>query len=340
MSTFRDCRRLMNLDCHCHVIPAGLLTSAVPDDWRPALSVADGRQVVSFRGKQLTSLAGEFADVSVMLDQAEAAGVSHLLLSPWVLLLPVQAELALAQRICRIQNESLAAAASRPDGRVLALGAVPLQDPQAAVAELAYLMTLTGLRGVEVPASVAGRYIGDEKFLPFWAAAADTGAVVFVHPTTSGLGIAALDGHYLWNSVGNPLETAIAAAQLLAGGVIDRFPGLTVLLAHGGGALLALRGRLRRAFAVRPEARPDGTADPDLTLRLLYYDSLTHDASLLRDLVRFAGAEHVLLGSDRPFDMGSDKPVDDICSLSLSRADEQLLLGGNAARLLGLTADK
>jgi aminocarboxymuconate-semialdehyde decarboxylase len=329
----------MILDTHCHVIPAGMLTSAVPDDWRPRLCVQDGRQVVSFRGRQLNSVTGEFADVSVMLDQAAAAGVSHLLLSPWVLLLPVASELAQARRICRIQNESLAAAASRTDGRVLALGAVPLQNPEAAAQELAYLMTLPGLRGVEVPASVGGRYIGDEKFLPFWAAAADTGAVVFVHPTTTGLGIAALQGHYLWNSVGNPLETTIAAAQLVVTGVLDRFPRLTVLLAHGGGALLALRGRLRHAFAVRPEARPDGAGDPDLMLRLLYYDSLTHDRALLRDLVRFAGPEHVLLGSDRPFDMGADKPVDDICSLGLSRADEQLLLGANAARLLSLPAD-
>src|SRR5258708_22242701 len=150
-----------NVDCHCHVIPAGMLTSAVPDDWRPALSVADGRQVVSFRGNQLNSVTGEFADVSVMLDQAEAAGVSHLLLSPWVKLLPVQAELALARRICRIQNESLTAAtANHPDGRVLALGAVPLQNPEAAAAELAYLMTLPGLRGGGVPPSVAGPYLG------------------------------------------------------------------------------------------------------------------------------------------------------------------------------------
>ncbi len=87
----------MILDCHCHVIPAGMLTSAVPDEWRPALSVQDGRQLVSFRGRLLTSVTGEFADVAAMLDQAEAAGVSHLLVSPWVLLLPLQAELELAR---------------------------------------------------------------------------------------------------------------------------------------------------------------------------------------------------------------------------------------------------
>ena len=93
------------------------------------------------------------------------------------------------------------------------------------------------------------------------------GAVVFVHPTTTGLGLPGLDGHYLWNSVGNPLETSIAAAQLVAGGVLERCPSLIVLLAHGGGALLSLRGRLRHAHAVRPEARSGGAADTDEMLR-------------------------------------------------------------------------
>jgi aminocarboxymuconate-semialdehyde decarboxylase len=329
------------LDTHCHIIPAGMLTDAVPEHWRPAVSRENGRPVVSFRGRPLTSLAGEFTDIALMLGQAEAAGVSHLLLSPWILLVPVLADTAEAARVCRVLNESLAeAAGSCPAGRVHALGAVPLQDPAAGTAELERLMALPGMRGVEVPASVAGSYLGEDQFLPFWEAAEATGAVVFVHPTTTGLGLPALDGHYLWNSAGNPLETAIAGAQLATSGVLERHPSLTVLLAHGGGALLALRGRLRRAFAVRPEARSGCASGPDEMLRRLYFDSLTHDQALLRDLVDFAGPAHVLLGSDRPFDMGTDRPVEEITSLGLSRADEQLMLGGNASRLLRITSDE
>ena len=331
----------MILDSHCHVIPAGMLTAAVPEDWRPVLRRANGRPVVSFRGRELTSVTSEFADVSVVLAQAATTGVTHLLISPWILLVPVLAPPTEAARICRVQNESLAAtAANYPDGRVRGLGAVPLQDPALAVAELEYLMTLPGMRGVEVPASVAGSYLGDDQFTPFWEAAAGLRAVVFVHPTTTGLGLSALDDHYLWNSVGNPVETAIAGAQLAVGGVLERCPDLIVLLAHGGGALLTLRGRLRRAFAVRPEARSDVTTGPDDLLRRLYFDSLTHDRDVLADLVAFAGADHVLLGSDRPFDMGSDKQLEEIRSLGLCPADEQLILGGNASRLLGSATDK
>jgi aminocarboxymuconate-semialdehyde decarboxylase len=282
------------LDCHCHVIPAGMLTSAVPADWRPVVSQDAGRPVVSFQGRRLTSITGEFCDVDVMLAQAAAVG------------------------------------------RVLALGSVPLQDSVHAVAELGYLMSLPGMRGVEVPASVAGRYIGDDSFAPFWAAAAESGAVVFVHPSTRGLGLPALDSHYLWNSIGNPVETAIAAAQLVTNGVLARHRDLKVLLAHGGGALLTLRGRLDRAFAVRAEARAASPEPPSELLRGLYFDSLTHDRAVLADLVAFAGPGHVVLGSDRPFDMGADGPADDVAALGLSPADEQLLLSGTACMLLGL----
>jgi aminocarboxymuconate-semialdehyde decarboxylase len=328
------------LDCHRHVIPAAMMTTAVPADWRPELGCADGRPVVSFRGRTLTSVTGAFADVAAMLDEAESAGVTHLLLSPWILLVPVGADAGLAARICRVQNDSLAeAAAGSPAGRVLGLGAVPLQDPKRAVAELEYLMTLPGLHGVEVPATVAGRPLADESFLPFWEAAAGTGAIVFVHPTTTGLGLPGLERYYLWNSVGNPLETAIAVAQLVVSGVLERCPGLILLLAHGGGALLALRGRLRRAFEVRAEARSASQAAPDDLLRRLYYDSLTHDRAVLADLVGFAGASHVLLGSDRPFDMGATRPVEELAALGLRSADERLILGGNASRLMRLSID-
>jgi aminocarboxymuconate-semialdehyde decarboxylase len=322
------------VDAHCHIIVPEMTAGTVPEAWRPVITRENGHQVVGFRGREVRSVVAEFTDPDVMLSEAAAVGVTHLLLSPWINLVPVEAGPAEAQVVCQVQNDALARiVASRP-GQVSAVGAVPLQDPERAAGELRQLVTIPGMCGVEIPSSVGGRYLGDEFFLPFWAAAEETGALVFIHPSTHGLGVPALAGHYLWNTVGNPLETAVTAAHIAVSGVLERHPRLRVLLAHGGGALPVLRGRLRRAFAVRPEARASTDEGPDASLRRFYYDTVTHDQDLLADLVRYAGPEQVLLGSDRPFDMGTDRPVDDVRALRLGDV-EALVLGGNAERLLG-----
>jgi aminocarboxymuconate-semialdehyde decarboxylase len=321
------------IDAHCHVIVGEMTSGRVPAQWRPVISREDGRFLLSFRGRKIGSVVAEFTDAAVMLSQAAGTGVEHLLLSPWIMLVPGDTAAAGARLVCDVQNEALLALTAAHPGRLSALGAVALQEPVLAAAQVAELVA-GGLAGVEIPASVAGRYLGDEFFLPFWEAAEQAGALVFIHPTTRGFGAGALDGHYLWNSVGNPLETAITGAHMAVAGVLERFPRLRVLLAHGGGALPAVRGRLRRAYAIRPEASAGSRAGPDAALRRFFYDTVTHDHDLLASLVAYAGPEQVLLGSDRPFDMGTDDPVGEVRALSLGPA-ESLLLGGNAARLLG-----
>lgn len=280
----------------------------------------------------------EVVDVETILAVEGRLGIDRVVLSPWVPLLYLDAEPEACLERCRIQNEALAAIVRATPDRVAALGAVPLQDPELAAGELGAALAAEELAGVEVAASVGGVYIGDDRFEPFWAAAADTGALVFVHPTTRGFDAPVFGRHYLWNTVGNPLETTIAAAQMTMGGVLERHPGLRVVLAHGGGALLALRGRLRHAHSFQHDARSSLVESPLDSIGRFYFDTITHDRELLRALVEWAGADRVLLGSDYPFDMADPDPVATLRSLELEPGDEAAILGTNAERLLARSA--
>ena len=297
------------VDAHAHVIVPGLGAEVHWDD---------RGQVVELGGKAIRAAVREFVDLDRILEEQDRAGVDRIVLCPWV---------NLVGRETARQNEGLAAMVGP---RVAALGTVGLERPE----ELVELMGDGRLSGVEVAASVDGAYLGHDRFADFWAAAADTGALVFVHPTTRGFGIEALNDYYLWNTAGNPLETTITAAHLVMAGVLERHPDLRILLAHAGGAILALRGRLRHSHAFQPEARARLSESPVDSIRRFYLDTVTHDETLLRAVVEFAGAQSVLLGSDYPFDMGLERPAEPVRALGLDPADEALILGGNALRLL------
>ena len=167
---------------------------------------------------------------------------------------------------------------------------MPLQAPELAVQELTALMKMDGMVGVEVAASVGDAYLGDEKFEEFWSVAESTGAVVFIHPTTRGFNLPVLNEYYLWNTVGNPLETAITASQMVMSGVMERYPNLKVILAHGGGALMMVRGRLQHSHTFQPQAQAKLTESPLIHCADFYYDTLTHDAHFITVTHRIRGS--------------------------------------------------
>jgi aminocarboxymuconate-semialdehyde decarboxylase len=322
-------------DIHAHVIVPEITRDAAPDEeWRPIVRRENGAQVVEVAGRAVRSMLREVVDLDGILAAQHQVGVERVILCPFVPLLYYDAEPEDGLRRCRIQNDGLARLVRAHPDRVAALGAVPLQDPELAARELRALMAVGELSGVEIAASVGDDYLGDERFEPFWTAAAETYAVVFVHPTTRGFGAAVFGDYYLWNSVGNPMETTVTAAHIVAAGVLERHPGLRVVLAHGGGALLALRGRLRHAHEVQTFARARLHESPEASIKRFYFDSVVHDRALLRALVDFAGPEHVLLGSDYPFDMGDPRPAETLRACELAADAEAAILGGNAERLL------
>jgi aminocarboxymuconate-semialdehyde decarboxylase len=292
------------VDCHAHVIVPGIGAEVSRDE---------RGQVVRLRGREIRSARREIQDAERILEEQDRAGVDVVVLCPFVDLCGVEVER---------QNEALATLAG---ARVRLLGTVDPEEPD----QLAALMRDGRIGGVEIPAAPDGVYLGDERFREFWAAAEEAGALVFVHPGSRGFGLPVMEEHYLWNTVDNPLETTVSAAHLLAAGVLDRHPGLNVLLAHGGGALPALRGRLAREQEIHPSDR-----DVTAAIRRFLVDTVVHDRDVLRGLVELFGADRVLLGSDYPFDMGSDRPPEIVRALGLPPDDEAAILGGNALRLL------
>ena len=292
------------VDAHAHVIVPGLGAEVAWDE---------RGQAVRFRGREIRSALREFQDVGRILEEQDRAGVDVVVLCPWVDLCGLEVER---------QNEALAGLAGE---RVRVLGTVDPERPE----QLVELMRDGRLRGVELPALRGGMPLGDPRFGDFWAAAEETEALVFVHPSSRGFALPGMEEHYLWNTVGNPLETTVSAAHLVGAGVLEKHPRLRVLLAHGGGALPWLRGRLAHEQEIHPPGR-----DVRAALRRLLVDTVVHDVEVLRGLVEFLGPERVLLGSDYPFDMGTDRPAEIVRALGLPAEDEAKILGGNALRLL------
>ncbi len=283
-------------------------------------------------GRTISSVVGELSRLEVVLDRSRARGIGRLVVSPWVSTLPLDMDPGAAADVCRVQNQALAEAVSGHDGQLAAFASVPTQDGVLASEVLAEAVTL-GLVGAEITPCAANRWLGHPALDPFFEAAASLRAPVFVHPGTHGLGIDVLDEYYLWNALANPFETAVGAAHLIMAGTLERHKDLDIILAHGGGALPSLVGRLERAHEQRAEARLDLVESPRISFSRLHFDTVTHDRSVLASLVAAVGASHVLLGSDHPFDMGSDDPVGDVLSLRLPSTEEAAVLWGNATNL-------
>jgi predicted TIM-barrel fold metal-dependent hydrolase len=246
-----------------------------------------------------------------------------------------------AAAIVKMQNEKLAElCASQPD-RFAAFASLALQFPDLAVQQLDEAVKKLGLRGAQIGGSVAGEDFANSKFHPVWAKAEELGAVLFIHPqSTPELSKRFQGNGWLSNTIGNPLDTTIALQHLIFEGTLDRFPGLKILAAHGGGYLGSYAARSDHACFVAPP----GSCNPDIKLkkqpsdylRQLYFDALVFTPEALRHLVAQVGASQVMLGSDHPF-VWEQHPVDHIfASTTLSDEEKAAILGGNAAKLLGI----
>jgi aminocarboxymuconate-semialdehyde decarboxylase len=295
----------------------------------------NGPAALAVNGPMVRDRVPRLTDVGVRLLAMDAQGVDVQLVSPSPSHYHYWADEETAERLYRLANEATAAHCSAARNRLYGLGLVPLQHPEHAVRALDHALE-QGLAGVEISSHAPGRELSDPAYETLWARAAETGALVFLHPFGCTLD-ERLDRWYLSNSVGQPTENAVALSHLIFSGVLDRHPGLKLIAAHGGGYLPTHIGRSDHAWATRSDAGAGCAHPPSSYLKRLYFDSLVHDPGVLRELVRVAGADRVLLGSDFPFDMGTEDPVGALRAAQLSEADVEAVRGGSAAALLNLT---
>ena len=242
---------------------------------------------------------------------------------------------ALGRRLARMQNEHLAQMVEDHPDRFVGLATVPLQDVEAAVAEFEYGVRTLGFKGVEICPNVNGLDLDDPRFEPFWAKAQELDALVVLHPHGFTEGNRFMD-YYMTNVVGNPLESTVATTRIIHGGVLERYPDLKICVVHGGGYLPFYSSRMDHAYEARPEGGHHITRPPSTYLRQMYFDCLVFDAPHLEFLVKQMGADHVMIGTDYPYDMGHYDPLDQIAKADLTDEQRAQIIGGTAARLLGL----
>jgi aminocarboxymuconate-semialdehyde decarboxylase len=324
------------IDVHAHaIVPAAMAMLADNPGFRAdraAEARLMGEASAATQRKMIERVGGMLTDVDARLAAMDRQGVDVQLVSPSPAHYCDWADEALAARIARTVNEGIAElVAARPD-RLQGLGFAPLHVGEAALVEAVGDL---GLRGVEIATfGPGGLELGDAALDPFWAKAAELGALVFVHPWGCTLG-ERLTSHYMTNLVGQNVEHAVALSQVILSGVLDRHPDVKIVFAHGGGYLPFHPGRMDHGWAVREEITTPRER-PSSYLRRLWFDSLVYEPELLEVLVHRVGAGQVLLGSDFPFDMGVEDPVGHVHACGLSDGDKRAICGGNAAALLGL----
>jgi len=243
---------------------------------------------------------------------------------------------ATAARFAALVNDAFAEIVRARRGRFTALATLPLNDPAASVGELRRACGELGFRGAMLFSNVNGTGLDDPRFWPLYEAADELGAVLYIHPTHP-MGVEAMTDFWLMPLVGFPMDTTLAAAKLVFSGVPERFPRIDWALAHLGGAIPYLAERLDRGFEAFRECRAHIPRPPSEYLKRFYYDTVNFDPRALELAVAFAGADRLLAGSDYPHQIGSiPKMLETLTHLNVSAEDRAAILGGNAARLLGL----
>ncbi len=326
------------VDIHTHIVPASFPAYAGRHASVRWPSMAPGHDChhcnVMIAGKVFRTVTDECWSIERRLEAMAGSRITRQVLSPMPELLSYWLEPEDAETLGRHVNDTIAAMVGEGGGRFAGLGMVPMQDPERAARELEGLMKTGVFRGVEIGTNVNGVSIGDPRFEPFFQAAEELGAAVFVHAlhpagTDRLIGPPAMPA-----LVAFPCETAVSIASLMVGGMLARHPRLRIAFSHGGGVFGLVLPRLMHGWKSMKDLR-EKVPSPAEQARKLYYDTLVYDPKTLAFLIERFGVTQLCLGTDHPFSIQETDPVGAVEALQLSAEHRGLLLSGNAARFLG-----
>ena len=242
-----------------------------------------------------------------------------------------------AVRLASMVNDEFKEAMDRPDKKFLALATLPLNDPAASARELERAMRQLGMRGAMLFSNVNGVALSDQRYWPMYEVANDLGAVLYIHPEHP-VNVDMMKEYWLMPLVGFLYDTTLAAASLVFAGVPERFPKIRWALCHLGGTIPYLAERLDRGFHAFKDCRRNIQREPSSYLKHFYYDTVNFNQGALKLAIEFAGADHILAGSDYPHQIGSiPSMLDAIAKLPVTDAERAGIYGGNAAKLLGIS---
>ncbi len=327
------------IDVHAHLLPRSAIAAAESGDtWFGSRIENDdiGRPVI-ITGERHEGMGGKahYESMERRLERMDQDGVDIQVLSlnPIFFRHYLDANNGAAASVA--VNDEIAGFIDRWPTRFAGYGALPMQDPDRAIAELERVMMIDGMIGACVGTHVDGANWDEPHLFPVLEAAQDLGALMFFHPSDRRLE-KHLPRYHLHNSIANPTETTIAIASIIHGGILDRLPDLKTLFAHGGGYACCGAARFDHGYEVRREARTQISMFPSEYLNKMWYDSLVYDYGMLRRLIEVVGIDKVMLGTDFPADMGQPDPVAWLSGSDLNDEERAAVLGDTAAALLRL----
>ncbi len=325
------------IDVHSHVIPLDMLQAIErdPDRYQMRVKEIDGKRRIVREGGHTFPVFDEFYDPAVKVRGMDRKGidVSFISPAPMVFFYWLDADTALAAS--RLINDGIAKMAAAYPDRLRPMGTIPMQDPDAAIAELERIVRDQGFRSIELGTSVEEAALADPRFRKVLRRAQDLKVFIFAHPYSFDASCG-LENYYLRNLIGNPLQSTIMAANLMYSGALDELKKLKICLAHGGGYIPYQIGRFVHGHKVRKETRALTRTSPYNLMRRFYYDALIHDPKALRYLIDQVGADRVTLGTDAPFDMGEEAPLKMLDRVKgLTKKEREQICHDTAMDLLG-----